>query len=131
MRDVARIEAAFAAALEGRDAPAAVTCVLELEALLVDWSRDTLQSDEMRRGRAALRAMIVRLGEVAGHGLRDLRPVVAPLVDALLHARDHAREARDYAAADAIRDRLAEAGVEVQDTPAGTTWHLSRGPLVT
>ena len=29
------------------------------------WSRDTLQSDEADRGRAALRSMIVRLGELA------------------------------------------------------------------
>lgn len=124
LEEVARIEAAFAHALAGRDGQGAVTCVLELEALLVDWSRDTLQSDEMDRGRAALRAMIVRLGEAARAGLRDPRPVLAPLVDGLLAARDHARAERRWADADDIRDRLVEAGVEVQDTPAGPTWNL-------
>ena len=122
--EIGRLEASFAEALAGRDGPAAVSCALELEALLVDWSRDTLQSDEMRRGRAALRGMIVRLGEAAQHGLRDERTVVGPLVDALLAARDRARAERRWSDADDLRDRLAAAGVEVQDTPAGTTWNL-------
>lgn len=122
--EIARIESAFADALVARDGRVAVTCVLELEALLVEWSRDTLQSDEMDSGRAALRVMIVRLGEAAQDGLRDLRPVVAPLVEALLKAREHARVERRWADADDIRDRLVEAGVEVQDTPAGTAWNL-------
>ena len=122
--EITHMEASFAAALGQRDGPAAVACVLELEALLVEWSRDTLQSDEMDRGRATLRAMIVRLGETAREGLRDPRALLAPLVEALLHARDQARAGRRWAEADAIRDRLVDAGVEVQDGPAGTTWNL-------
>ncbi|MHB9111958.1 MAG: cysteine--tRNA ligase [Thermoleophilia bacterium] len=37
----------------------------------------------------------------------------------LLEAREQARLAKDYAAADAARDKLAEAGYEVRDTPHG------------
>ncbi|MDO8737156.1 MAG: cysteine--tRNA ligase [Thermoleophilia bacterium] len=37
----------------------------------------------------------------------------------LVKAREQARLAKDYAAADAARDRLAEAGYEVRDTPQG------------
>ena len=40
---------------------------------------------------------------------------------ALLAARVEAREARDWARADALRDELAAMGVEVTDGPAGTT----------
>ena len=36
--------------------------------------------------------------------------------------RDSARSHGRYDEADAIRDRLAAAGVEVQDGPAGTSW---------
>jgi cysteinyl-tRNA synthetase len=46
--------------------------------------------------------------------------------EALIAERERARAARDFAAADRLRDRLAEAGVEVTDTPAGTTWRLRR-----
>jgi cysteinyl-tRNA synthetase len=38
--------------------------------------------------------------------------------------RVRARDAREWAAADGIRDRLVAAGVELHDTPDGTTWEL-------
>ena len=43
---------------------------------------------------------------------------------ALLEQRQAARERRDFAAADAIRDRLAQAGIRVEDRPGGPRWHL-------
>jgi cysteinyl-tRNA synthetase len=39
--------------------------------------------------------------------------------------RASARAAGDYASSDRIRDRLAAAGVEVRDTPAGVEWDLA------
>jgi cysteinyl-tRNA synthetase len=46
------------------------------------------------------------------------------LVRGLLEERARARAAKDYAAADAIRDRIKAAGIEVEDTPDGPTWSL-------
>jgi cysteinyl-tRNA synthetase len=43
-------------------------------------------------------------------------------IDALVAQRDEARSARDFARADALRDQLAERGVELLDTPQGTRW---------
>ncbi len=122
--DIARFEQAFDAALGAGDAPAAVKVALELDDLLCDWSNDTTQSDLMDRGRAGLRAMIVRLGEAAEVGLRDPREAVGPLVDALLDARRQARAGGRWADADSVRDRLLAAGVEVRDTAEGTEWQL-------
>ena len=53
-----------------------------------------------------------------------LRSVVDGLVAELLAQRQTARERRDFAAADAIRDSLAALGVEVSDTPTGPRWKL-------
>lgn len=47
------------------------------------------------------------------------------VVRAELDARAQARAARDYAAADAVRDRLAAAGIAVEDSPAGARWSLA------
>ena len=112
--DAARLEQQFDAALAARDADGAVKAVLELDAAIVQWSRDTLQGDEMDRARAALRSMIVRLGEAATGGVRDPRAVLGPVVEAALAARVTARESKAYDVSDAIRDNLIEAGIEVR-----------------
>jgi len=50
--------------------------------------------------------------------------IAGGLVQILIQMRAEARKAKDFKQADAIRDRLAEAGVLVEDTPDGTTWRL-------
>ncbi len=49
---------------------------------------------------------------------------LASLVNDLLAQRQEARARRDYAAADAVRARLAAAGIVVEDSPDGPTWAL-------
>jgi cysteinyl-tRNA synthetase len=41
-----------------------------------------------------------------------------------IDARKRAREGRDFAQADAIRDALLARGVELMDSPSGTTWRI-------
>ncbi|MHC4819806.1 MAG: CysS/YqeB C-terminal domain-containing protein, partial [Planctomycetota bacterium] len=43
-------------------------------------------------------------------------------IERLIADRNAAREAKDFAKADAIRDRLAAQGVELLDTPQGVRW---------
>lgn len=121
---VANCESEFSQALATGDGRDATRCLLELDDLLVEWSRDTTQSDHLDRGRATLRSLLVRLGAAAEVGLRDPRQVVAPLVEALLESRLQARTDRRFAESDLIRDRLVAAGIEVHDTPNGTHWDL-------
>ncbi len=54
----------------------------------------------------------------------DLRPIVDALISVALEQRQAARARKDFAAADAIRDQLQEAGVTVEDTPRGPRWEL-------
>jgi cysteinyl-tRNA synthetase len=59
-------------------------------------------------------------------GGHELRAVVDALAGVALEQRQAARERKDYAAADAIRNQLQAAGVLVEDTPNGPRWELSR-----
>jgi cysteinyl-tRNA synthetase len=53
-----------------------------------------------------------------------LTTAVDALVSTLLEQRATARAEKDFAAADAIRDQLKAAGIELTDTPQGPTWSL-------
>jgi cysteinyl-tRNA synthetase len=52
-------------------------------------------------------------------------PALARLVERLLADREDARAAKDFAAADRIRDELAGAGIQLEDTPTGTQWSIA------
>jgi cysteinyl-tRNA synthetase len=80
---------------------------------------------------AEVRAMLAVLGLdplaapwAAGTTGGDLRPVVDALVGVVLEQREAARSRKDFAAADAIRDQLYQAGVVVEDTPRGPRWEV-------
>jgi cyanophycinase-like exopeptidase len=123
--DAARLESEFGAALAARDADGAVKAILELDSAILQWSRDTLQGDEMKRARTSLRSMVVRLGGAATAGVRDVREVLGPVVEAALAARVTARTDKAYAVSDAIRDNLIAAGIEVRDTADGAEWVMA------
>ena len=48
------------------------------------------------------------------------------IVDMVLKMRQQAKEAKDWARSDQIRDALADAGFEVNDTKDGVTWKLNK-----
>ncbi len=66
---------------------------------------------DLRRGAAA-----------AGQDQGDAGDLVAGLMDLVLDLRAGARAARDWATSDTIRDRLTALGLEVVDTPDGSSW---------
>ena len=42
-----------------------------------------------------------------------------------LDERARARATKDWPRADALRDKLTQAGVVVEDSPSGARWHLA------
>ncbi|MDH3250775.1 MAG: hypothetical protein OEQ47_17535, partial [Acidimicrobiia bacterium] len=104
----------FASALGAGDVDGAVEAALEVEQEVSAGAGD----------RAALRSVIVELGEAARAGVQDPREVVGGYVEAMLELRRQARDAKRYDESDLIRDRLVELGVEVRDTPDGAEWDL-------
>ncbi|MGY1635741.1 cysteine--tRNA ligase [Geodermatophilus sp. SYSU D00742] len=112
--------------------PAAVAAVHEVvrqgNTALAD-GRD----DAVAAALGSVRAMLAVLGLdpldphwSTGGGDDRLTEVTGGLVALALEQRQAARARKDYAAADAIRDQLAALGVQVEDTPNGPRWELSR-----
>jgi cysteinyl-tRNA synthetase len=50
----------------------------------------------------------------------------APFIDLLVQTRYNLRQAKQYQMADEIRNRLAELGIILEDTPKGTTWRQKK-----
>jgi cysteinyl-tRNA synthetase len=120
----------FQAALDDDlNVPAALAVLFDLVAeanpLIVSLERGDASVLEDLRGRFA--TFLELAGRLGFTPLDDLPDPAAfrPLLDLLLDLRERARAARDFAAADAIRDRLAAAGIRVEDRPGGPRWHLA------
>ena len=45
-------------------------------------------------------------------------------IEQLIAARDQARKSKQWTESDRIRDILLEKGISLEDTAAGTTWHV-------
>ncbi len=122
--EVARLEQTFAGALAARRAADAAEAILALDRTILEWAGDTLQTDEPDRARAVLHSLVHRLGEAASEGLRDPRELLAPVVERLIALRADLRADRAWQIADKLRDHLVAAGIDLHDTPQGTTWTL-------
>jgi cysteinyl-tRNA synthetase len=123
---------AFAAAMDDDlGTPAAVAVVHEH---VREGNSALAEGDDARVAAAlgAVRAMLGVLGldpldpQWATGGDRRLGQITDALVALALEQRQAARARKDFAAADAIRDQLKALGVQVEDTPQGTRWELSR-----
>jgi len=116
---------AASVALDRFNVDGLVAAILEMESVLQERIADLGGTAERDRVRAEMRHLVVRLGELARDGGREeVREYVAPLVDVLLSMRGKARREQRFREADRLRAILANCGVAVQDTPAGTEWSL-------
>jgi cysteinyl-tRNA synthetase len=118
-----RFEADFAAALDDDlDAPRGVALLFDF---VRDANRELNQTPGAEGARRALTAVEVAMGVL------DVLPTpkaagaeLAQWVEARVAEREKARRAKDFAAADRIRQELKARGVEIEDGPAGTKWRL-------
>jgi cysteinyl-tRNA synthetase len=128
---VVPVPAAFAAAMDDDlSVPAALAVLHERlrHGNSVLGSTESADQQGAREVYAELTAMVDVLGlsmpgEGSGHSAQWAE-TVDHLVRLALAQRQAARDRKDYAASDAIRDSLAAAGVVVEDTPAGPRWKL-------
>jgi cysteinyl-tRNA synthetase len=122
---VADVRTRFAAAMhDDLHTPEAI-------AALFDLARDgnrALEAGELASVAAAAATLEEFLAGVLGLPTAvgaDDGALMAGVTELLLEQRQEARRRRDFGSADAIRDRLAELGIAVEDTAAGARWRRS------
>ncbi|MEY7973767.1 cysteine--tRNA ligase [Saccharomonospora xinjiangensis] len=122
-----RVPSEFAAALDDDLGTPQAFAVLHNTVRDGNAALDVSDGTKALEAAEAVRAMVDVLGidplseQWAEHTGAEAE-ALAKLVDAMLTMRQEARAARDFATADAVRDRLAEAGIAVEDTPNGPLW---------
>ena len=122
---MAEAERGFGVAAGDRDAAAMVAVILALETAIKQWEADTDEDQGTEQARALLHSLIGRLGRTAQRGLADPRDWLRPAVEPLVTVRNTLRGEGNFAAADAIRQALAAAGLELSDTPDDTRWEIA------
>ena len=123
--------AEFVAAMDDDlSTPAALAA---MQAVIAEGHKALAAGDDgtLRGAVASVRAMLAVFGldplaePWAGSGDSGNEAALAALVDALIEQRQEARAAKDFAFADRVRDQLAAAGVEIEDTPQGPRWSVN------
>ncbi len=97
-------------------------------AALFDLARDINRGSTEGQNVASAQETLCELTAVLGLTLEEREASVnadlAARVEALVEQRASLRAARDFAGADAVRDELTALGVELTDSPSGTTWRV-------
>ena len=75
----------------------------------------------MRRVHALI--TVLTMAGALGLEFSDRAVEIEDDVAALVELRNAARERKDFAESDRIRDELLERGIVLEDTPNGTVWH--------
>jgi cyanophycinase-like exopeptidase len=119
--DLAALEGRLEAALSGGSSDELVAGLVAMDELIDTWHADTDQG-EVAEAREAFHRAIARavMARTDRSGAR-----FDALIALVVELRSGARDSRDYALSDRIRESLAEAGIEVRDGPGGSTWALS------
>jgi len=95
-------------------------------ASLFDLAREINRGSDGGQDVRSAQAKLRELGEVLGLTLQERKGVdgldATPYIELLLETRRALREAKQWALADKIRDRLSELGVVLEDAPKGTVW---------
>ncbi len=133
LRDVVHVDveprippAVEAALCDDLNTPKALAELSQIAATL----RLAVTDAERERGKAELLGAGVLLGllQQSPAAWFGQESVEADAIEALLAERNEAKKARDFARADAIRQRVADLGVQIEDTPQGTRWRRAKPP---
>lgn len=84
--------------------------------------------ERARQVAASVQAMVTVLGlsdvPAPDDDRSDTHRALSVLVEELLEQRAQAKSEREFARADALRDRLTAAGIQIEDTTSGPVWSL-------
>jgi len=120
-----RMEEDFHHALEQNDAARMASLLLDMDGFLWQAQLELENPEFISQGREIFRELIVLAG--TGQGQEDSPPLpsLEKLVNQLIDLREQYRREKKWSGADHLRNLLHDAGITVEDTPAGPKWHFT------
>jgi cysteinyl-tRNA synthetase len=106
----------------------ATNALLELDRLIWQAHQEKENPEFISQARELLREFIVLFGVRLASEPKSPQECLAPLVEELLALRARFRENNQWHEADAIRDCLKRANIEVDDTQEGYRWRIASEP---
>ncbi|MCY4583138.1 MAG: class I tRNA ligase family protein, partial [Chloroflexi bacterium] len=103
------------------NSPQAVAALFDLAR---DINRGSSEGQDVASAQETLRELTAVLGLTLEEREAAVDADLAARVEALVEQRAALRAARDFAGADAVRDQLTAMGIELTDSPSGTTWRV-------
>jgi cysteinyl-tRNA synthetase len=99
--------------------PVALATVFDALAL---WRRENETDLSLAK---AIRAALESLGFLFEANAAGSSELVGQLMDILINVRNAARDRRDFATSDQVRDKLKELGIVLEDAVDSTKWHVA------
>jgi hypothetical protein len=124
MLQVRSLQEAFGRHLQEHRPDSLIHALIALDKLIWKSCREFEDEEKISDAREIFRGMIVQLGLRLDELPNDVPSALAPLMDILLEIRGRLRSAKQWELSDFIRDRLAQAGIVVEDAAQGPKWHL-------
>jgi peptidase E len=118
------IEEAFRVGVEKYEPKETTNALLELDRTIWKAQQDLENQEFISQAREILRELIVLLGMRLESSPSNSAEHLATLVGALLDLREQYRNKEQWKEADAIREILQRANIQVEDTKEGPRWQL-------
>ena len=104
--------------------PKAIACLYDLASLSFEWSMVGGDARNLKNSWEKLAGNILGILPTNQSGQTDLSNQMDSVMQLLIRQRKAARDRRDFATSDAIRNELDAAGIALEDTKDGTTWRI-------
>ncbi len=115
----------FARHLPQKNGAILADILVQLDKLILDNS-EIITHEETVLAHQTLWQLISQLGLLLEDQSKDVRELIAPLVNLLLDIRQQLRQEKRWPLADEIRIRMGQAGIIVEDTQTGPRWRLKQ-----
>ncbi len=116
------LEESFQRALEKDDSARIASLLLDMDGFLWQAQLELENPEFVSQGREMFREMIVLAGTGREKEKKPAAPGFDQLVNELVNLREQYRDHKKWPEADQIRNILHEAGITLEDTPAGPRW---------